>query len=155
MAKRAERRWKKGCVDIPWQQNQSSEVRLPDRPRHLHLLLPHPPHHLLKVKTVTSKKIMTASSNAQFRLATVSGHLASSAADPVSSALETSLPPVQINRDALSVLLDGEDQTWRNWVSRFSFLPLSLAKRFSKREEKNIDSIGGNSRVYNRRCLSN
>ncbi|GJJ75339.1 acyl-CoA oxidase [Entomortierella parvispora] len=59
---------------------------------------------------------MTASSSAQLRLATVSAHLASSSADPVSSALETSLPPVQINRDTLSVLLDGEDQTWRNWM---------------------------------------
>ncbi|KAG0026404.1 hypothetical protein BGZ82_009478 [Podila clonocystis] len=49
------------------------------------------------------------------RLAAIAGHLDSSQ-DPVSSALSTSVPPVQLNRDNLSILLDGEDQTWRNWT---------------------------------------
>ncbi|KAG0204637.1 hypothetical protein BGX28_003474 [Mortierella sp. GBA30] len=53
---------------------------------------------------------------AQLRLAALSAQLEPSARDPVSSILVTSLPPVKLARDELSVLLDGENQTWRKWL---------------------------------------
>ncbi|KAF9083844.1 hypothetical protein BGX23_011077 [Mortierella sp. AD031] len=58
----------------------------------------------------------TAASKAQLRLASLSAQLDSSVRDPVSSVLEISLPPVHLNSDALSIVLDGKDQTWRKWM---------------------------------------
>ncbi|KAF9924535.1 hypothetical protein FBU30_005529 [Linnemannia zychae] len=61
---------------------------------------------------------MTSSSanKAQLRLAALSAQLDTWAQDPISSILETSIPPVKLHADALSVLLDGKDQTWRKWT---------------------------------------
>ncbi|KAG0340387.1 hypothetical protein BG004_006422 [Podila humilis] len=50
------------------------------------------------------------------RLAAIAAHLDSSSADPVGSALATAIPPVQLKCDTLSIVLDGEDQRWRNWA---------------------------------------
>lgn len=69
-----------------------------------------PHHHHPSLDTLENKMTSPA-----LRLAAIAGHLDSSQ-DPVSSALSTSVPPVQLNRDTLSILLDGEDQTWRKWV---------------------------------------
>ncbi|KAG0357495.1 hypothetical protein BGX24_006191, partial [Mortierella sp. AD032] len=58
----------------------------------------------------------SAISKAQLRLASLSAQLYTLAGDPVSSVLDTALPPVQLDSDTLSVLLDGKDQTWRKWM---------------------------------------
>lgn len=110
-----------------------------------------------RVDTATRQNNMTATSNAQLRLATVSAHLASAATDPVSSALETSLPPVKINRDALSVLLDGEDQTWRNWVSHcFSCATVFNQAVFKEeKKKKKLTRLVAIRGGYNDRCLIN
>ncbi|KAF9580998.1 hypothetical protein BGW38_002141 [Lunasporangiospora selenospora] len=58
----------------------------------------------------------SASKTASLRLASLSAQLDASARDPVSSALSSSLLPVQLSRDALSEQLDGKDQKWRHWT---------------------------------------
>ncbi|OAQ32663.1 acyl-CoA oxidase [Linnemannia elongata AG-77] len=59
----------------------------------------------------------SATSTAQLRLASLSAQLDTTAPrDPVTEILETSLPPVRLHADALSALLDGQDQTWRKWT---------------------------------------
>ncbi|KAG0287087.1 hypothetical protein BGZ96_008923, partial [Linnemannia gamsii] len=59
----------------------------------------------------------SAASKAQLRLASLSAQLdTSTPLDPVTAILESSLPPVKLESDALSVLLDGKDQTWRKWM---------------------------------------
>ncbi|KAF9911521.1 hypothetical protein EC991_003324 [Linnemannia zychae] len=58
----------------------------------------------------------SAASKAQLRLASLSAQLDASAQDPVSSVLDTSIPPVKLHSDTLSVILDGKDQTWRKWM---------------------------------------
>ncbi|KAG9069557.1 hypothetical protein KI688_010461 [Linnemannia hyalina] len=59
----------------------------------------------------------SATSKAQLRLASLSAQLDTTAPrDSVTEILETSLPPVHLHADALSVLLDGKDQTWRKWM---------------------------------------
>ncbi|KAG0224028.1 hypothetical protein BGW41_005269 [Actinomortierella wolfii] len=58
---------------------------------------------------------MSSPSNAQLRLQAISGHLDSSNISPAASALQ-SIPAVKLDQRILSVLLDGEDQTWRNWA---------------------------------------
>ncbi|KAG0099623.1 hypothetical protein BGZ93_006734 [Podila epicladia] len=68
------------------------------------------------------------------RLAAIAGHLDSSQ-DPVSSALSTSVPAVQLNRDTLSILLDGEDQTWRKWTFEQLKQPLFKYKYNITKEE--------------------
>ncbi|KAG0356762.1 hypothetical protein BG005_004299 [Podila minutissima] len=67
------------------------------------------------------------------RLAAIAGHLDSQ--DPVSSALSTSVPPVQLSRDTLSILLDGEDQTWRKWTFEQLKQPLFKYKYNITKEE--------------------
>ncbi|KAF9378679.1 hypothetical protein CPB97_009413 [Podila verticillata] len=68
------------------------------------------------------------------RLAAIAGHL-DSPQDPVSSALSTSVPPIQLSRDTLSILLDGEDQTWRKWTFEQLKQPLFKYKYNITKEE--------------------
>ncbi|KAF9974053.1 hypothetical protein BGZ73_002673 [Actinomortierella ambigua] len=58
---------------------------------------------------------MSSLSSAQLRLQAISGHLDSSNISPATSALQ-SIPAVKLDKQILSVMLDGEDQTWRNWT---------------------------------------
>ncbi|KAF9157427.1 hypothetical protein DFQ26_008740 [Actinomortierella ambigua] len=56
---------------------------------------------------------MSSLLSAQLRLQAISGHLNSSSSSPALSAL---IPAVKLDQKILSVLLDGEDQTWRKWT---------------------------------------